>query len=117
MTDTEKDTALLASIPQDEASRSCTRQTSCKKANCPICSKPTPGTQNIRDLTQELETTPPPKKLSKPPAPPNHIFSTLTEELKQALLDEEAEDVEALLTQYDLFGKTCPDFLKFDRTS
>ena len=38
------------------------------------------------------------------------------EEFKQALLAEEAEDVEALLTQYDLFGKTCPDFLKFDCT-
>ena len=93
----------------------CTRMSPCSKADCPFCNGPA-SNHHVRDLTKDLETTPTPKKLSKPPAPPNHIFSTLTEEFKQALLDEEAEDVEALLTQYDLFGKTCPDFLKFDRT-
>ena len=74
-----------------------------------------PGTHHVRYLTQELETTPPPKKLSKPPAPPDHIFSPLTEEFKQAFLDDKTEDIKALLNQYDLFGTACPDFLKFDR--
>ena len=86
MIDAEEDAALPASAPQDKASRSCRRQTPCKKANCPICSEPVPGTHHVRDLSQELETTPPSKKLSKPPALADHIFSTLTEEFKQAFL-------------------------------
>ena len=86
MTDTEDDAALPASTPQDEDSRSCTRQT-CRKANCSTCSESTPGTHHVRDLTQELETTPPPKKFSKPPAPPDHIFSIFAEDLQQAVID------------------------------
>ena len=76
MSNTEEDVALPASTPQVEASRSCTRQMSCKKANCPIYSKPIPGTHHVRNLTQELETIPPPKKISKPPAPLHHRPST-----------------------------------------
>ena len=93
----------------------CTRTSPCSEADCLVCNGPA-SDHHVRNLNSDLETTPIPKKSSKPLAPPNHIFSTLTEEFKQALIDEQAEYVDALLTQYDLFGKTCPDFFKYDRT-
>ena len=114
MTNTEEDIALPASTPQDEASRSFMRQTSCKKANCPICSEPTPGTHHVRDLTQELETTPPPKKFSKPHAPPDHIFSTFLEELQQAIINNKLDKIQDLLLAFKLHVITNPDYFKFD---
>ena len=53
------------------------------------------------------------KTLLKSLSPADRIFSTLTKEFKQALLDNKAEDIKALLNQYDLFETTCPEFLKF----
>ena len=103
MIDTEEDVALPVSTPQDEATRSCSRQTSCKKANCPICSEPTPSTHHVLDLTQELETTPPPKKRSKPPAPPDHIITSITIDLQQACLDNDLEDIKMILGHTDLY--------------
>ena len=93
----------------------CTRMSPCSEADCLVCNGPA-SDHHVRNLNSDLETTPIPKKSPKPLAPPNHILSTLTEEFKQALIDEQAEDVDILLTQYDLFGKTCPDVLTFDRT-
>ena len=58
MFDTQEDAALPVSSPQDKASRSCTRQTPCKKANCPICSEPILGTHHAQDLSQNLGITP-----------------------------------------------------------
>ena len=112
MTDTEEDISLPASTPQDEASRSCTRTTQCKQADCPICSEPIPGTHHVRDLTQELETTPPPRKYSKPPAPPDHNISLITAELQQACLDDDLEDIKFLLTYCDLHENT--DIVEYD---
>ena len=97
MIDTEEDAAPPASTPQDGTSRSCTRQTPCKKANCPSCCKPITENHHVQDVSQD-------------------IFSTLMEEFKQAFLDDKTEDIKAILNQYDLFGTTCPDFFKFDRT-
>ena len=116
MTDTKEETARPASTPQDETSRSCTRLTACEKANCPSCRAPITGNHHVRDLSQELETTPPPKRLIKPPAPPDHFISTYTDEFKQALLANNTEDIHTVLMFYDLQITTCPDFLNFDRT-
>ena len=113
MANTEEEQPFPATTPQDD--QRCTRTTGCQKTECLVCHPPGTGTNHVRNLSQELGTTPTPKK-TKPTAPADHIFSILTEEFKQALLDEQAEEVKALLTQYDLFRKTCPDFLKFDRT-
>ena len=93
----------------------CTRTSPCSEADCLVCNGPA-SDHHVRNLNNDLETTPTPKKSSKPLAPPNHILSLLTEEFKQVLIDEQEEDIKALLTQYDLFGITSPDFLKFDRT-
>ena len=116
MTDTEEDISLPASTPKDEASRSCTRQTPCKQDNCPICSEPIPGTHHVSDLTQELETTPLPKKTSKPPAPPDHVIISLTTDLQQACLDNDLEDIKILLDHADLHLKNLPDLFKYDRS-
>ena len=105
MIDTEEDAALPASTPQDKASRSCTRQTQCKKANCPICSEPIPGTHHVQDLSQELETTPPPKKLSKPPAPPDQIISSITEDIQQVVLGVDLDEIKIFLAQFNLYKK------------
>ena len=93
----------------------CTRTSPCYEADCQGCNEPA-SDHHVRNLNNDLETTPTPKKPSKPLAPPNHILSLLTEEFKQVLIDEQEEDIKALLTQFDLFGITSPDFLKFDRT-
>ena len=114
MTDTEEETAPPASTPQDEISRSCTRQTQCKKANCPGCSVTITGNRHVRDLSQDLETTPPPKKHPKPPAPPNHIISSITAELQQACLDNNLEDIMIFLDQAELYRKISLDLLKYD---
>ena len=47
--------------PQDETSRSCTRQTHCKQANCPGCSVSITGNHHVRDLSQEKNTIPFPR--------------------------------------------------------
>ena len=93
----------------------CTRTSPCSEADCLVCNGPA-SDHHVRNLNNDLETTPTPKKPSKPLAPPNHILSLLTEEFKQVLIDEQEEDIKALLTQYYLFEKTCPDFFKYDRT-
>ena len=93
----------------------CTRTSLCSREGCLVCEELT-SDHHVRNLNNDLEVTPNPKPSSKPPAPPNHILYTLTEEFKQALIDEQEEDIKALLTQYDLFGITSPDFLTFDRT-
>ena len=116
MTDTQEDGALPAFTPQDEASRSCTRQTSCKKANCPICSNPTPGTHNVRDLTQELEITPPPKRPTKPSAPPDHFITSITADLQQACLDADLIEINTFLAQYNLYKTTSLNLIKYDRS-
>ena len=36
------------------------------------------------------------------------------EGLKQVLLDNDLVDLEAILDQFNLYGKTCQDYLKFD---
>ena len=99
MTDTQEEVALLALNPRDEASRSCKRQVPYKKANCPICSEPIPGTHDVRDLSQELETTPPPKDTTEsyPTALPNHLISILLTQLKQTTLNNDLESIKTLL--------------------
>ena len=89
------DSTTLFSIEDDgrvsetpiPSQQKCTRGSLCSQPDCLVCNGPIPN-HHVRDLTKDLETTPTPKKLSKPPAPPNHIFSILTEEFKQALLDK-----------------------------
>ena len=88
----------------------CTRLTGCQKAECLTCNQSGTGTHHVRDLSQELGTTPPPKKLSKPPTPADHIISTLTEGSEQAFLDNKAENIKALLHHYDLFGPSTRTF-------
>ena len=114
MINIKEDTAPPASTPQDETSRSCTRLTPCKKANCPSCSKPISGNHHVRDLSQELDTTPPPKRLIKPPAPPDHIISSITADLQQARLDDNLEDIKLLLGLAHLHLKTSLGLLKYD---
>ena len=120
MDDTEEEGSFLVTTLQDD--QRCTRLTGCKKAECLTCNKSGTGTHHVWDLSQELDrtvthndrtlfqelgTTPPQKKLSKPPAPADHIISPLTEELKQAFLDDEAEDIKAMaMTSSDLQTKT-----------
>ena len=114
MADTEEEGPFPATTPQDK--QRCTRTTGCQKTECLFCYPPGTGTNHVRNLSQELGTTPTSKKTTKPPAPANHIISLLTEEFEQAFLDDETEDVKFLLKQYDLFSSTCPDSLKFDHS-
>ena len=114
MTETKEDTAPPASIPQDETSRSCTRQTQCKQANCPGCSTPIIGNNHVRDLSQKMNTTPPPKRLTKPPAPPDHIISSISEDFQQAFIDNELDQIQDLLEAYKLHVVPHPDYLKFN---
>ena len=111
MADTQEEGPFPATTPQDK--QRCTRLTGCQKAECLTCNQPGTRTNHIRNLSQELGNTPPPKKLSKPRAPADHIISTLTEDFEQAFLDNEAEDIKACLHHY---GLSTPDFLKFDRS-
>ena len=74
------------------------------------------GTQHVRNLSKELETTSPPKRPTKPPAPSDHFISTVTEEFQQSLLEGNTEDIQTVLKFYDLQLSTCLDFLRFDRT-
>ena len=115
--------------PQDD--QRCTRLTGCKKAECLTCNKSGTGTHHVQDLSQELEgtvthidrelsqelgTTPPPKKTTKPPAPPNHIFSSITADLQQAFLDDDLDEIQTLLTFFDLYVRTSLDIVKYDRS-
>ena len=114
MEDTEEEQPFPATTPQDD--QRCTRTTGCQKTECLVCHPPGTGTNHVRNLSQELGTTPTPKK-TKPTAPADHIFSILTEEFEQAFMDNDTVEIEGILTQYDLFGKTCPDYLKYDRSA
>ena len=99
MADTEEEVPFPATTPQDK--QRCTRTTGCQKTECLSCHPPGTGTNHVRNLSQELGTTPTPKK-TKPTAPAYHIISILTEEFEQAFLDNEAEDIKDLLHHYDL---------------
>ena len=74
------------------------------------------GEHHVWDLSQDLGTTPGPKSkpTTNPTALPDHILSLLMEKLKQASLDNDLVDFEAILDQFNLYGKTCQDYLKFD---
>ena len=93
----------------------CTRTSPCSKADCLFCNGPA-SYHHVRDLANDLETTPTPKQFSKPTAPPDHFISTFTEEFQQALLGGIMEDIQVVLMFYDLQVTTCTDFFKFDRT-
>ena len=90
MADTEEEGPFPATTPQGE--QRCMRLTGCQKAECLTCNQSGTGTNHVWNLSQELGTTPPPKK-TKPPAPADHIISILMEEFEQAFLDDETEDV------------------------
>ena len=51
-----------------------------------------------------------------PKFPPDHIFSILAEQFQQAIQDKEMDELEDLLEQYQLFGRTCTNYLKYDHT-
>ena len=91
MADTEEEGPFPATTPQDK--QRCTRTTGCQKTECLSCHPPGTGTNHIRNLSQELGTTPTPKRTTKPPAPPDHFISTFTEEFQQALLADNMEDI------------------------
>ena len=93
----------------------CTRTSLCSREGCLVCEELT-SDHHVRNLNNDLDVTPTPKTSSRPLAPPEHNFSFFTEAFKQALTDEQAENIDMLLTQYDLFGKTCPDGFKYDCT-
>ena len=113
MANTEEEGPFLATTSQSE--QRYMRLTGYQKAKCLTCNQSGTRTNHVQNLSQELGTTPTPKK-NKPPTPADHIISILTEEFKQAFLDDEAEDVKVLLIQYDLFGTTYSDILKFDHS-
>ena len=128
MDDTEEAGSFPATTPQDE--QRCTRLTSCKKAECLTCNKSGTGTHHVRDLSQELDgtvthndrelsqelETTPPKKISKPLAPPDHVISSITTDFQQAFLDDDLEEIKILLTFFDLHVKTSLDIFKYDRS-
>ena len=116
MTDTEEDIASPASKPQDETSRSCTKWTACKEACCPSCSTPITGNHHVRNFSQEMATTPPPKRLIKPTAPPHHYTSVLSTQLKQASLDNNIESIQIHLYLFETFIKKELDSLNYDLT-
>ena len=127
MDDTKEDGSFPGTTPQDD--QRCMRLTGCKKAECLTCNKPGTGTHHVQDLSQELdgtvthndwelsqeiETAPPPKNTTKPPAPSDHIFSSITADLQQAFLDNDLEEIEILLTFFELLVKTLSDIVKYD---
>ena len=57
---------------------------------------------------------PPPKKFSRPHAPPDHIFSTFSEELQQAIINNNLEEIQDLLQDFKIHVLTHPDYFKFD---
>ena len=101
------------------------------KAECLTCNKSGTGTHHGRDLSQELNgtvthndqelslelgTTPPSKKTTKPSAPPDHILSSLTADLQQAVLDDDLEEIQILLTFFDLRVRASSEIVKYDRS-
>ena len=114
MTDTEEDQFFSVITPKDN--QRCTRQTGCKRAEYLICNEPGTGTHHVRDVYQELETTPPPKQTTRPPAPPDHTIFFLSADFQQAFLDNDLEEIQILLNQFDLYQKTSLDLLKYDHT-
>ena len=99
-----------------QVQRKCTRQSSCNEKGCPICDIPGSETYHIRDLTEALGNVPSPKVSTRPSATPDHIFSILAEQFQQAIQDKEMDELEDLLEQYGLLGRTCTNYLKYDRT-
>ena len=79
----------------------CTRTSPCSEADCLFCNGPA-SNHHVRDLSNYLETTPNPKKPSKPTAPPDHFITTFTEEFQQTLLTNNPEDIQTVLMFYDL---------------
>ena len=106
MADTEEEGPFPARTPKGK--QRCMRLTDCQKAEFLTCNQPGTATNHVRNLSQELGTTPTLKKTSKPPAPADHIISIHTKELKQAFLYNQAEDIKSLLHHYDLFGPSNP---------
>ena len=86
------------------------RHTGCKRAECFTWN------HHVRDLSQELETTPPPKKNTRPPAPPDNTISFLSLEFQQAFLDNNLDEIQILFNQFGIYHKTSLDLLEYDCT-
>ena len=112
MTDVEDETNLVITPLQNQ--RKCTRNSLCNAAGCQICTTPGSKTHHVQDLYKALEGTSNPKVSTRPSAPTKLIFSILKEQLQQAIQDKDMDELEDLLEQYRLFGRTCPDYLKYD---
>ena len=110
MTDVDDETNSVIAPLQDQ--RKCTRNSLCKATGFQIYATPRSETRHVRDLSEDLEDTSNPKVSTKPSAPTDHNFYILKEQLQQAIQDKEMDELEELLEQYWLFGRTCPDVLK-----
>ena len=96
--------------------RKCTRQSPCKKKGWPICDIPRSETHHTQDLTEAVGNLPSTKVSRRPSTPPDHIFSILAEQLQQAIQNKEMNELEDLLEEYRLLGRTCTDYFKYDHT-
>ena len=93
-----KDETNSAFTPVQDQGK-CTRQSSCNKTGCPICDRPRSKTHHVRNLSKALGNSPSPKVSTRPSAPPNRIFFSLTEQLQQAIQDIEMDELADLLEQ------------------
>ena len=83
MTDTQED--LFPALTSQDGQK-CLRHSPCRQAACLTCYPPETGSHHVRDLSQDLGTSPgsKTKPTTKPTAPPDHIISVITEDFKQA---------------------------------
>ena len=49
-------------------------------------------------------------------SPPDHIISSIIVELQQAILDGDLDEIEILLTKFNLYKNTSLDLLKYDHS-
>ena len=86
----------------------CTRQSQWNKTGFLTCTSSGNRNHHVWDLTQARRETPNSKTPTQPPAPADHIISTLTELLQQAFLNNNTLELETLIKQHKLAKKPAP---------
>ena len=94
--------------------KKCTRGSLCSQSDCLVCNRPI-SNHHIHNLTGDLEDSNLNSRSNKPNAPADHWISNLIDDFKEAIMDQDIEEMKKLDIYYWKMSK-APDFVLYNRT-